>query len=100
MGHSITVLTDHRALLDRFNKSDLSPKHTRQYLTISDFNAKFKLISGNTNIIVDTLPCNNAHSSNANELVNSLSLIPESLDWGKDIIISEQDKDARWSKAL
>lgn len=55
MGTQVEVLTDHKPLVDLFNKPDLSPKRARWCLTIRDFDAKIKYIEGRQNVVADAL---------------------------------------------
>lgn len=55
LGNEVEVLTDHKPLLDLFNKPDLSPKRARWFLTIRDFGTKLKYIEGKHNVVADVL---------------------------------------------
>ena len=109
MGHEIIVLTDHKPVLDIFNKPDLSVNRARMFLTIQDYHPKLKYISGKSNVIADALSRNIKCDSIIAELeVSSLKEEEEEnrgekekeskLLWDRNYIISEQDKDDVLSK--
>ena len=57
-GYEITILTDHKPLLQFFNNYHTSPKRTRWFLILQDFAAKIAYIQGKNNILADTLSRN------------------------------------------
>ena len=106
MGHEIIVLTDHKPVLDIFNKPDLSVNRARMFLTIQDYHPKLKYISGKSNVIADALSRNiKCDSIVAGLEVSSLEEEnreekekESKLLWDRNYIISEQNKDDVLSK--
>ena len=120
MGCEITVLTDHKPLLELFNKPGLSPKRSRWWLTIQDFSPEFKYVQGKLNVVADALSRNiigsvldmdEDRSDDYTQLVlryncpsewdDDLNMVKEDecVDWSHDKLMVEQDKDEWCVKA-
>ena len=89
-GYDVTILTDHKPLVDVINNPMLNQKRIRWYLGIQDFNAKIKYVSGKLNILADAL------SGNPVDNANIVMLLPDDTIaqfTDREKFIEEQNKD-------
>ena len=94
LGYDVTVYTDHKPLLELFNKPNLSPKRARWAVIIHDFSPKFNFIEGKSNLVADALSRNLPEDT-----MGVCSVDDERVEWSEEVMVREQDADAICAKA-
>ena len=94
LGYKITVYTDHKPLLELFNKPNISPRRARWFVTINDFSPSIRYIEGKSNLVADSL------SRNIQDDDLGVCLVEDQqVEWNEQLVVREQDADEVCSKA-
>ena len=88
LGYNVTVFTDHKPLLELFNKPNISPRRARWFVTINDFSPKFEYIEGKSNLVADSLSRNIQDEDLGVYVVEG-----QQVEWNEQLVIQEQDTD-------
>ncbi|XP_066941094.1 uncharacterized protein [Macrobrachium rosenbergii] len=89
LGNKVEVLTDHKPLLDLFNKLDLSPTRASWFLTIRYFDAKLRYTEGRHNVVADAL--RRSFYDSDGSCVCYVS--GDCIDWDISLLDAKQDED-------